>query len=225
MNKLFQVILAFPKSLIYNLIAFDLRTAVKMPLIVGTNTRICGISKGTIRIDGVVRPGMLTVGIWEGSNYLGAKMATTLELEPNAEFSLSGRVSFAKGSHIFVGNQGRLQIGKNFIGNYGLHIVCRKKINIADEVLVSWKCLVMDNDGHEIYNSKQQVQNNSKTVEIGNHVWIGCNTSIYKGVRIADNCVIGANSVIKKSCLESENIYVSRQENIKVTKENIDWKI
>lgn len=33
---------------------------------------------------------------------------------------------------------------------------------------------------------------------IGNDVWIGCNATIFRGVKIGDGAIIGANSIIKK---------------------------
>lgn len=35
-------------------------------------------------------------------------------------------------------------------------------------------------------------------MKLGNDVWIGCNTTIMRGVTIGDGAVIGANSVITK---------------------------
>ena len=35
-------------------------------------------------------------------------------------------------------------------------------------------------------------------VVIGNHVWIGMNSVIMKGVTIGDNVIIGANSVVTR---------------------------
>lgn len=40
-------------------------------------------------------------------------------------------------------------------------------------------------------------------VEIGNYVWIGANTFINPGVRIGDNSVVGANSVVTKDIKEN----------------------
>ncbi|WP_419743105.1 DapH/DapD/GlmU-related protein [Paraclostridium dentum] len=41
-------------------------------------------------------------------------------------------------------------------------------------------------------------------VKIGNNVWIGGNVSIMPGVKIGDNCVVGAGSVVTKSL--SDNV-------------------
>ncbi len=40
------------------------------------------------------------------------------------------------------------------------------------------------------------------TPRIGNNVLISCGAGIYGDIEIADDCIIGANSVVTKSCLE-----------------------
>lgn len=36
------------------------------------------------------------------------------------------------------------------------------------------------------------------TITIGNHVWIGDNVFIKQGIKVGNNCIIGANSVVTK---------------------------
>lgn len=43
-----------------------------------------------------------------------------------------------------------------------------------------------------VYNEKFD-----KKVEIGNDVWIGCNSTILRGVKIGDGAIVGANSLVK----------------------------
>jgi len=51
----------------------------------------------------------------------------------------------------------------------------------------------MDTDYHSINH-----QELSRPVIIGDHVWIGCKSTILKGVTIGDGSVIAANSVVTK---------------------------
>lgn len=41
--------------------------------------------------------------------------------------------------------------------------------------------------------------NSSGKVVIGNNIYFGTNITVLKGVTIADNCVIGAGSIVTKS--------------------------
>ena len=53
--------------------------------------------------------------------------------------------------------------------------------------------------------------NNNKDIIIGRKNWIGCNSSVLKGVEIADNIIISSSSVVTKSLSESNYIYVNNQ--------------
>ncbi|MFQ6862914.1 MAG: acyltransferase [Beduini sp.] len=44
------------------------------------------------------------------------------------------------------------------------------------------------------------------TIQIGNNVFLGLNTTVLKGVTIGDNVIVGANSLVNKD-LESNSIY------------------
>jgi acetyltransferase-like isoleucine patch superfamily enzyme len=41
--------------------------------------------------------------------------------------------------------------------------------------------------------------NEDREVIVGNRNWIGCRTTVLKGTKVGDNCVIGANSFLNKS--------------------------
>lgn len=58
--------------------------------------------------------------------------------------------------------------------------------------------------GHPI-DSKQRNKGleYAKPIEVGNHVWFGGNVVVLPGVKIGDNCVIGAGSVVTKDIPEN----------------------
>ena len=79
----------------------------------------------------------------------------------------------------------------------------------------------MDTDFHKILNSDNTIINKEKPIHIGKYVWIGCRTTILKGVSIANNNVIAANSTITKS-ISTENCIIGR--NTEMLKTGIQWK-
>ena len=93
-----------------------------------------------------------------------------------------------------------LEIGDGTcIGNFN-HIYATKKITIGKNVLTADKVYISDNlHGYEdiqvpiIYQPLKQVNE----VDIGDGTWIGENACII-GAKIGKNCVIGANSVVRK---------------------------
>lgn len=53
---------------------------------------------------------------------------------------------------------------------------------------------------YEVFDKNEVVRNDKfdKETEIGNDVWIGCNSTILRGVHIGDGAVVGANSLVNK---------------------------
>ena len=47
------------------------------------------------------------------------------------------------------------------------------------------------------------------------------NVKVLKGTTIADNCIIGINSVVTKDCLQENGLYIGSP--AKLIKENVNW--
>lgn len=133
------------------------------------------------------------------------------------------KIHFKENCHIRVGNDSIIEcqisfdkedasitIGeRTFIG--GSHLVCAKKIDIGNDVLISWGCTIVDHDSHSIHfeERKDDVLNWAKGVKIWDHVaiapvkihdkvWIGLNCILLKGLTIGEGAVIAAGSVVTK---------------------------
>ena len=82
----------------------------------------------------------------------------------------------------------------------------------------------MDTDFHKIYSMNASVENNlvnpEKDIVIGNHVWIGCRSTILKGAVIPDNCVIAAGVTVVRKYEEQNSIYAGN----KILKTHISWQ-
>ena len=123
---------------------------------------------------------------------------------------------------ISVKEHASLFLGNNiWVTGGNTTIICNKNIMINDDCLLSWDILLMDTDFHKILNSDNKIINKDKPIHIGKHVWIGCRTTILKGVSIANNNVIAANSTITKS-ISTENCIIGR--NTEMLKTGIQWK-
>lgn len=140
--------------------------------------------------------------------------------------SLQGTIDIRRlGGRVVVGNdclvQGTLvtetmtslvSIGNNvFVGGSTI-IDCVQSIAIADDVLISYGCVISDSDNHSVRYSIRKKDladwrngnghdwdtTITKPVIICKGVWIGTNTIILKGVTIGEGAVIGAGSVVTK---------------------------
>lgn len=129
-----------------------------------------------------------------------------------------GSNSIVSGNFVFENGRGTISIGdRSFVG--GGNFICINKIEIGDDVLLSWGCTFIDNDAHSLDFEirKNDVADWAKGIEerklgfyknwnsiasapivIGNKTWIGFNVIILKGVTIGEGAIIGAGSVVTK---------------------------
>lgn len=97
----------------------------------------------------------------------------------------------------------------------------QKNIFVGDDNMFSFGISVRVADPHLIYSSKSMERiNPSKSVYIGDHVWIGQNTKILKGVNIGSGSILAAESLITKSVPSNVTFGGSPA---KVIKKDIFW--
>jgi len=140
-----------------------------------------------------------------------------LEMMPNSNLIFFGYIRIRAGAHIIILNNARLTLGSGSINRH-CKIRCTSEISIGYNVAISENVSIWDSDMHEVRKKDNQM---TKPVRIGNHVWIGTNSVILKGVTIGDNSIIAAGSIVNRdipaNCLAAGNP-------AKVIKENIDWR-
>lgn len=120
----------------------------------------------------------------------------------------------------------KLEIGENTIIGNGEITVYKDdmSVSIGDNCLFSSKWEIRTNDGHDIYDLKtNEIINNSKSVFIGNNVWVGAKTTFLKGAVIPNGCIIGINSIINKKFTKKNCIIAGIP--ARIVKENVYWKM
>jgi acetyltransferase-like isoleucine patch superfamily enzyme len=135
---------------------------------------------------------------------------------------------------LVVGNNTRLQcslnlncanmtIGNNSFINKGTKISGSNSINIGDYVMISYDCLIFDNNSHALnYNLRRQEIDNgfpngtqinlvtkpkSLPITIGNDVWIGERSTVLKGVTMHSKSVAASNTIVTKNVDELMLVY------------------
>lgn len=96
--------------------------------------------------------------------------------------------------------QAKLTIGDYTSIWYGTVVSARHEITIGDQCAISWNCTIIDNDMHEILYGKDtpSARTIDPAVRIGNHVWIGAQAIILKGVSIGENSVVAAGAIVTR---------------------------
>ncbi len=162
-------------------------------------------NKGTLTINHNLIVGKTHNGIDYGF--------TALVIKKNAS-AVFGDYTMISGSRIIVADNATLTIKSGYM-NFNSTIIVKKKVTIGEGVIIAPGVTIRDSDAHSIKGSET-----AKEVEIGNHVWIGTNAIILKGVKIGDNSVIAAGAVVTKDV--PKNSLVAGVP-AKVIKKNIEW--
>lgn len=140
-----------------------------------------------------------------------------LEMLSNSSLTVNGNFHFLSGVHLIIRENAKMSIGSGYINRH-CKIKCFHNISIGHNVAISENVSIWDSDVHEVIRNGSEIM---KPIKIGNHVWIGTNAIILKGVNIGDNSIIAAGSVVNrdipKNCLAAGNP-------ARVIKENIIWK-
>jgi acetyltransferase-like isoleucine patch superfamily enzyme len=91
-----------------------------------------------------------------------------------------------------------IHVGKNFFANYNCTILDVGTVTIGDNCQMAPNVAIYT-AGHPVHPAtRNTAYEYGIDITIGNNVWIGGNTVIMPGVRIGDNAVIGAGSIVTK---------------------------
>lgn len=118
-----------------------------------------------------------------------------------------------------------IQLGEHtaLCGTIDLAAIEGTKIEIGKDCLFSSKIDIRTGDSHSlIQKGTRNRLNRSSSVKIGDHVWIGTGVTILKGTSIAENCMVGAASLLCKQ-YSNPNCVIAGVP-AKEVKRNIDWK-
>lgn len=167
------------------------------------------VSYVLLRLNGVtIGFGLKSRGIPSVDVSLGGKFSigNNFDMNNGHKYNKIGR---QQKCFFIVREKGHLVIGNN-VGISSTAIICDKYIQIGDFVKIGGNVVIYDTDFHaldsNLRNEEQADYNNTnqEAVIIENNVFIGAHSTILKGVRIGENSIIGACSVVTKSIPRNE---------------------
>lgn len=138
---------------------------------------------------------------WDNPRMLRNKMVGSLHLAKGAILEVEAFDVYA-GSRINVNAGAKLSLGSGYL-NHDSVIDCFSSITVGRGVVISQRVVIRDSDNHAISSTENgESKSDEKPVEapiiIQDHVWIGMNVIVLKGVTIGEGAVVAAGSVVNK---------------------------
>ena len=149
----------------------------------------------------------------------------------NNKFICNNEITLKDCKIRFTGNNSLIYIDKNdnpislnmrigcdsviYVGKYcytnrvsNLYATERKNIILGNQILLSFDTYFRTADAHVLYdcNTKMRI-NESKSILVGDKVWIGQQSLILKGTTIGSGAIVGGHSVVSNKKIKSNSIY------------------
>jgi acetyltransferase-like isoleucine patch superfamily enzyme len=93
--------------------------------------------------------------------------------------------------------EGRIVIGDRVLVMNGVRISSASEILIGDDCMLANFCYLTDADWHDIYD-RTSSPGKTAPIILERGAWIGDSAIVCKGVRIGENSIVGAGSVVRR---------------------------
>ena len=141
---------------------------------------------------------------WDNERMLCNKMAGSLYVAKDATLQVDAFDVYA-GSRITVNQGAMLSLGSGYM-NHECVIDCFSSISIGHGVVISERVVIRDADNHAVTATVNENMDEPKSEEkeiaapiiIQDHVWVGMNVIVLKGVTIGEGAIVAAGSVVNK---------------------------
>lgn len=201
----------------FNFTYFSFADAIKFPVFV--QKTIIYKMKGKVKITAPLSSGMIRIG----DGFVGHFDKNLKSIwEVQGEIVFHGNTLIKHGSKLIVGVDGKLEIGPYFRFSTNSVIICNHKIVIGHTCRISWDVMIMDSDFHKITTLEGEQINAPRPISIGDHVWIGARSSIMKGAKIGNDCVVASNSVVTKEIEGTRQVIAGVP--AKVVRTGVNWE-
>jgi len=114
-----------------------------------------------------------------------------------------------------------LKENSNVMGNTRFIVLEGQKISLGEDCMLSKDIIFRTGDSHSITDLQNNRLNPSKSIKIGNHVWVGNKVIVLKGVEFPENSIIGTGAVVTKP-FTGKHIIVAGNP-AKIIKTDINW--
>lgn len=121
-------------------------------------------------------------------------LLTVIHLSESSRLTIDGAY-ILRGVNLSIGKSASVKIESGTYIAWRTKVYAGCSISIGKNCAISFDVNIMDDDGHGFGNPPY-----SAPIVIEDNVWIGCNSTILKGVTIGEGSVVAAGAVVTKSC-------------------------
>jgi acetyltransferase-like isoleucine patch superfamily enzyme len=205
-------VLKLLKSIYYSM-KYDFQHVHKLPIFCATNSKLIKYKTGILNIDKRLKI---------GSNYSSlCNNRTTVHVRNHAELDIKGEVGLGFGVNLIVNDYAKISIGHNTYFAGDSKIYASEEITIGSDCAIAWGLTLIDTDFHSVI-IEDNKRKNSAPINIGNHVWVGADCSILKGVTIGDHSVVAAGSIVTSDIPPGS---LAAGNPARVIKSDINWEL
>lgn len=140
---------------------------------------------GRLDISGQLRLGVT----WPGGRYYDSHAL----VRRGGTLRVAGLMAIHTEFRIWVNEDATLSVSSGYI-NAGLNLSCFEAITIGDDCAIASGVNLRDADNHRL----SGVPAGSAPIVVGDHVWIGMNATVLKGVHIGSGAVVAAGAVVAR---------------------------
>ncbi len=144
------------------------------------------------------------------------RYTSEFRLDDNSTFECYDDFKLYQGASIYVGAKAKLIIKGFGFMNTNSTLNCFNYIELGNDCAIADNVTISDSDNHSINGKKM-----TAPIVIKDHVWIGKNAIVLKGVTIGEGAVVAAGAVVTK---DVPPYTIVAGVPAKVIKENIQWK-
>ena len=133
----------------------------------------------------------------DGLVFLGPGLA--IEIGPNAQIDFGRFVWIGDGTKLRC-HEGLIEIGAKTVMGQECTISAYDGVRIGEQCVIADRAMFIDFD-HNVADVEAPIRQQGiykRPVEIGNNCWIGYGACVLRGVRIGDNSIVGANSIVTR---------------------------
>ncbi|MFO7669653.1 MAG: acyltransferase [Bacteroidales bacterium] len=206
------------KTIFFNFHYLPFKVAARLPIFLSRNTKLKRM-KGSVRISGPIKPGMIRIGTNEIGIY--DKRFNRPVWENLGVVDFRGTALIKYGARIIIGEGAKLVLGNHFRISSGSSIICFKSIEFGHNCAISWDSQIIDTDFHKVYDENSSYINPDREIRIGNDCWIGNHSIIQKGTTLGNMVVVASNSMLN-SGIPDNNVILGGSP-AKIIKTSVTW--